>query len=297
MYKNLLAESTFTFVLGRDLTTVIKDPCHANEAFTFEVYPGKVFAGDRVLTLYFHHVGGVLYRISTNRPREVLKDFYSEHPVIQALVDEKRQGATGEAVVYLNFRFATGTLLHQAKRLCVQDPVSFILDNYPQLTLDSVGVIEYQGSAPCQRGVSFYDVPKTIYALNGYDQSFVLLKRGEDVLVLLPTYYREEVALDFIRYDERARTAWFAGVITGRPLYQSILLDPLTFQGDGAFINWVKGSVGRPPEGTWWIRHTGLCTIDACYSVMISSPHVSTRGQVVSLDPSYDLLNNRCFVL
>lgn len=132
-----------------------------------------------------------------------------------------------------------------------------------------------------------------------HNRTFIMFELNGVLNVVIVTRMVEDSLLRLVRYDRKSGCAYFAGTISGKAVYQKVLLKPSINVGDAKFIEHVNSTTrGITQKDLWWIRHNGVIAHHAGNSLLLHSPSVSPMGYNTDiLTPTYDYILNRKSVI
>lgn len=267
----------------------------------FYVHPANVMTGDHVIPLFFYQDDGgetyVVENLLGKSPRLVpIKDVAlgSNYDIMKQL------SVMGEAYFYTAImRYSSVEALQAAQeRYDTQPIVEFVKES--QNALKSAEWVTVPQLSPKGTRVSRKDLDLELSKPNAINLSLIKFYYNGDYYNVIGKGFREEVMLELIRYDAKEHNAYFSGIVAGKPIYQRVKLEEVSFRGDLEFMDWVNShnfDNGDAGHGLWWIRHMGVSLHAASNSLTIKNPHLSVRGIVKKIPDSYDTINNRTVIL
>jgi len=267
----------------------------------FHVHPANVMTGDHAIALFFYQGDGgdkyVVENLLGKSPRLVPIEgvtIGNTYTLMHSL------DALGEAYFYCAvMRYSSVEALQAAQeRYDTQPIVEFVKDS--QKALQSAQWIMVPQLSPEGIRVSRKDLDLELSKPNSINLSVIKFFYDGHFYNVIGKGFREEVMLELIRYDAKEHNAYFSGIVAGKPIYQRVKLEEVSFRGDLEFMDWVgthNFDNGDSGHGLWWIRHMGVSLHAASNSLTIKNPHLSVRGKVKTIPDSYDTINNRTVIL
>lgn len=272
----------------------------------FTVHSGNVITGDHVIPLFFYRGdAGDCWVIDNqpNKPPKAIK--LTDQQVIdllgyQTFKSSNGMDTMGEAYFFIATLHydSVGSLQHAQKLYEASSVDKFASDELRALqaaTWCVIPVLTSEGT-PCTREQLDVELSKPA----NINLSIIKFWYNNQIYFVIGRGFREEVMLELIRFDEDNRQAYFSGIVAGKPVYQRVKLEEVTYRGDYDFLKWVKGhnfDNGDAGHGLWWIRHMGLNLHSASNSLTLKNPHLSVRGEIKTISDNYDTINNRTVIL
>jgi hypothetical protein len=266
----------------------------------FSVYPSNIVIGDLAIPLFFYSVDGVNYIVDHDfgKPPKLIE---VEHPILDRILSSKQ-----DLGVYGGGYFCTAVLRFKSLEESLKAHDKFDTLPLPHFVLASlealqeaewvvVAVTEASDSA-----VGRADLEAEVSKPESIGVSLIKFFYSGQVYIVVGKNYREEVMLELIRFDHKERKAYFSGIVAGKPIYQRVVLEEVTYRGDYDFLNWATNhdfENGETGHGLWWIRHMGVSLHMTSNSLTLRHPHLSVRGQVKEIPANYDTINNRTVIL
>lgn len=266
----------------------------------FEVYAGNIITGDHAIPLFFHTAEGRTFVVENQFGKPPRSIEINSSALEDILLMKVNIAVFDEGYFYMAImRYDSLEASQKAHELYETLPA----DEFAIASLNALQGAEWVTIPQLARGC--YPV--------GRDALEVELSKPENInLSLVKFYYdntlhlmigkglREEVMLELIRFDKDTHQAYFSGIVAGKPIYQRVKLEEVTFRGDYDFLKWVRThnfDNGEAGHGLWWIRHMGVSLHAASNSLTLKNPHLSVRGLVKEIPDSYDTINNRTVIL
>lgn len=266
----------------------------------FFIHSGHVITGDHVIPLFFYTAEGktwVVENLLGKSPRGI----EIHNTALETILQFKTGfAALGEGYFYMaTLRYSSVEALQEAQERYETLPVVEFVNGalhalqsaqwtmVPMLTPSGDRVTRDQLEVELSKPTNI-NLTAIKFYLDG--EFYVVLGKG----------FREEVMLELIRFDSSTRQAYFSGIVAGKPIYQRVRIEEVSFRGDYDFLQWVKThnfDTGEAGHGLWWIRHMGVSLHPASNSLTLKNPHLSVRGEVKVIPDSYDSINNRTVIL
>lgn len=283
-----------------------------NEA-KFFVHSGNVMAGDHVIPLFFYvddACQGFLVESNQGKPPVLSRRTGRTDPrgyddlsdIIKLSPGDMSTGMSSLGDAYFHMaviRYSSVEALQKAQ----QDQEAMTHEEFVNASknaLQEASWVTIPAIEPSGKQVSHDELVSELSKPNNINLSIIKFYYDGQLYVVIGKGWREEVMLELIRYDTDVRQAYFSGIVAGKPIYQRVKLEEVSFRGDYDFLQWVKThnfNTGEAGHGLWWIRHMGVSLHTTSNSLTLKNPHLSVRGQVKTIPDNYDTINNRTIIL
>lgn len=268
---------------------------------TFYIHPANILTGDNALTLFFHmDDAGDVYVVEDQLGKSP-KLVKIDSPELNTILFFKQGSSTwGEGYFHAAvMRYSAVETLQAVQERYNSLPITeFVKDSLHALQrADWVVVPQLAVSG---EAVSRDMLEVVLSRPGNINLSVIKFCHEDETYNVVGKGFREEVMLELIRYDEKLHNAYFSGIVAGKPIYQRVKLEEVSFRGDYDFMQWVKThnfDNGDAGHGLWWVRHMGVSLHVESNSLTIKNPHLSVRGIVKNIPDSYDTINNRTVIL